>query len=210
MPFKLPAHTHLELSMATHSNTSAADTQLTPQQESFATGLALGLSQAEAYRRAYPKSVTWKDSTIWPQASKLAATYKVCTRVDELKSAAAKANGLTVELALREAARLAFFDIRKLLDANGRPIPLHELDDDTAAAIQGLELAVEKSGKGEETVLTEVRRYKMVDKNAALERVFKHLNLYANEHESASPLKAMADLLKLVQGSKLPISTARQ
>jgi hypothetical protein len=58
--------------MATHSNTSAADTQLTPQQESFATGLALGLSQAEAYRRAYPKSVTWKDSTIWPQPTRFA------------------------------------------------------------------------------------------------------------------------------------------
>jgi phage terminase small subunit len=196
--------------MATRRSASAVTTPLTPQQETFATGVALGLSQAEAYRRAYPKSVKWKDKTVWSKASTLSAVEKVWRRVDELKTAAAKANGLTVERALREAGRLAFFDIRKLLDANGRPIPLHELDDDTAAAIQGLELAMEKSGKGEETVLTKVRRYKMVDKNAALERVFKHLNLYANEHESASPMKAMADLMNLVRGSKLPISTARK
>lgn len=35
------------------------DKPLTPGQEAFATGIAAGLSQAEAYRQAYPKAKAW-------------------------------------------------------------------------------------------------------------------------------------------------------
>jgi len=60
------------------------DKALTVQQEAFAQGLASGLSQSAAYRQAYPKSQKWKDSTVWEQASKLAANNKVIARVAEL------------------------------------------------------------------------------------------------------------------------------
>lgn len=66
--------------------------RLTPKQEAFAAALATGVSQAEAYRQAFPSSGKWKDATVWAEASRLATTHKVSTRVAELQAeAAAKA-----------------------------------------------------------------------------------------------------------------------
>lgn len=46
---------------------------------------------------------------------------------------------ITTERILLERARLAFFEPQKLYDNLGRRIPIHLLDPDTAAAIQGVE-----------------------------------------------------------------------
>lgn len=62
---------------------------LTPKREAFAVGLAEGLSQAAAYRRAYPKSLDWKDATVWRRASEMAADREVQGRVAELAAATA-------------------------------------------------------------------------------------------------------------------------
>jgi hypothetical protein len=59
--------------------------KLTPQMEKFCQGVADGLSQADAYRQAYPKSKDWKPETLHPQASKMMADPKIATRVQELK-----------------------------------------------------------------------------------------------------------------------------
>lgn len=74
---------------------------MTPQQEAFAVALAQGQNQADAYRTAYPKSKKWAETSLWPEASRLAADPKVRARVDELKRQAAKANELTVTEHLR-------------------------------------------------------------------------------------------------------------
>lgn len=114
--------------------------------------------------------------------------------------------GLTTERLLQEAMRLAFFDIRKLVDAEGNPIPIQQLDDDTAAAIQGLELATEKS-RDDDGVVTTVRKYKIADKNSAIERLFKHKGLFKADNDQANPGNAMAQFMAELsaRGSRLPI-----
>lgn len=62
--------------------------KLTPREEKFAQGVADGLSQAEAYRQAFPNSAKWKDEAVWVNASKLMA--KVSLRVEELRAELAK------------------------------------------------------------------------------------------------------------------------
>jgi phage terminase small subunit len=74
---------------------------LTPNMEVFATGLASGLSQAEAYRKAYPSSLKWADKTVWEQASVLAKNNKVSTRVEELLAKACEENQITVDKVLK-------------------------------------------------------------------------------------------------------------
>ena len=114
--------------------------------------------------------------------------------------------GLTTERLLQEAMRLAFFDIRKLVDGEGNPIPIQQLDDDTAAAIQGLELATEKS-RDDDGNVTVVRKYKIADKNAAIERLFKHKGLFKADNDQSNPGNAMAQMLAELsaRGSRLPI-----
>jgi len=74
---------------------------LTPNMEVFAVGLASGLSQAEAYRKAYPSSLKWPDKTVWSKASELAANGKVSGRVKELLEKACEENQITVDKVLK-------------------------------------------------------------------------------------------------------------
>ena len=59
---------------------------LTPAQESFAQFVASGKNQSEAYRLAYPKSQSWKDSTVWSRASGLMRDSKVLARVEQIRA----------------------------------------------------------------------------------------------------------------------------
>lgn len=157
---------------------------LTPRQEAFACGLAQGLSQAEAYRRAYPASLKWKDQSVWDAASRLAAHAEVQHRVAGMAQKAAKANEVTVERVLREIARLAFQDPRKFFTPAGEPLPLHELDDDTAAALAGFEVLELWEGKGESRQFVGyVKKYKLADKGANLERLGRHLKMFTDRLE---------------------------
>ncbi|MDO8415499.1 MAG: terminase small subunit [Agitococcus sp.] len=73
---------------------------LTAAWEVFATELASGASQSDAYRKAYPRSLKWNDKSVWDNASKLAANTEVLQRVKDLQEKACKANEITVEKVL--------------------------------------------------------------------------------------------------------------
>lgn len=53
--------------------------------ETFAQGIAQGLSQRKAYREAFPNSERWKDETVDSKASNLAKEDKVLARLQELR-----------------------------------------------------------------------------------------------------------------------------
>lgn len=79
---------------------------LTAKREAFAAGLAQGLSQAEAYRRAFPSSLAWKDETVWSKASTLSKDGKVRARVAELQEKAAESSEFTVAEHMRTLSEL--------------------------------------------------------------------------------------------------------
>jgi len=60
--------------------------RLTVNQETFVNQLALGKTQREAYKIAYPNSVNWNDSSIDSQASRLFKRPQVKSRYEELIS----------------------------------------------------------------------------------------------------------------------------
>jgi phage terminase small subunit len=57
---------------------------LTAKQEAFVQNIIQGMSQADAYRSAYPNQ-KMSDKTVWETASKLMANPKVITRLEELR-----------------------------------------------------------------------------------------------------------------------------
>ena len=60
---------------------------LTASQEEFVKGLIEGKTNAEAYRKAYPKQAEkCKEKTIWEYASRLANNPKVKERLKELRA----------------------------------------------------------------------------------------------------------------------------
>ena len=79
---------------------------------------------------------------------------------------------ITKERILLEMRRLALFDVRSLYDENGHPLPVHLLSDDAAAAINGLDVvSIGNSDVG----VGQVMKYKIPDKNKALESLAKIL-----------------------------------
>lgn len=91
---------------------------------------------------------------------------------------------LTKERVQREIARIAFFDPRKMFRADGSPKAITELDDDTAAAIGGLEVLEEYDGTGKDRVLVgHVKKYKIADKNSALDKAAKILGQYEKDNK---------------------------
>ena len=78
---------------------------------------------------------------------------------------------------LNELARIAFFDIRNLLDDEGKPMKLSELDEETAAAIAGIKV----SQLGKEEGFAQVVEYKIADKLRALESLAKNLGLFKEQ-----------------------------
>lgn len=96
---------------------------------------------------------------------------------------------LTAERTRLEIARLAYFDPRKLFNKDGSPKGIHDLDDDTAAVIAGLEVLEQYEGAGDDRVFVGyLKKYKIADKNAALEKAAKIAGLYELDNAQNRPM----------------------
>ncbi len=86
---------------------------------------------------------------------------------------------ITQDRVLAEYARLAFFDVRKMFDKDGKPLDIQNLDDDTAAALVGLDVQDVYLGNGDDKEFAGyVKKYKMADKLKALEALGRHVGLF--------------------------------
>lgn len=102
-------------------------------------------------------------------------------------------SGISLERTLKEIARLAYFDPRKLFDADGKPIPINQLDDDTAAAIGGLKVATKGNA---EMGFGEITEYKVSEKKGALDMLMKNLGGYEADNKvevKESPLAGKSE-----------------
>lgn len=181
-----------------------ADAKLTGHQEKFALGMASGNTQADAYREAYPRSKKWKDEAVYVKASELMKNGKVLVRIAELKERITNTGIASAARVLLEASRLATFDPRKLFFDDGTPKPITALDDDTAAALAGLEVVEEFEGSGDERKFVGyTKKYKVADKNSALEKLFKHHGLYEKDNEQKTD--AISVFLTGLKSSALPV-----
>lgn len=178
---------------------------LTGPREKFALGVATGKTQADAYRDAYPGSKKWKDEAVYVAASRLMSDAKVSLRVKELKERITNTGIASAERVLLEASRLALFDPRKLFFDDGTPKPITALDDDTAAALAGLDVVEEFEGSGEDRKFVGyTKKYKVADKNSALEKLFKHHGLYEKDNEQKTD--PLVELLRSMNNSALPVA----
>ena len=129
--------------------------------------IAAGFSEASAGQRGY----------------ELLNEPAVAETLAARRKALQEAHGLTTERVLLELRRLALVDPRKLFGEDGNPLLPHELDDDTAAALAGVDVEELFEGRGDERVqIGNVRKFKLWDKGAALERAMKHLGLFERDN----------------------------
>jgi len=167
---------------------------LTSQQELFARRIAEGATQSAAYREAYPRSNNWKQDGVHAKASTLSADVRVSARVAHLRAEAVKRTEVTQDMVIKELARIAFFDIRKIFNQDGTLKKVHELDDDSAAAIASIELV--DIGADGQLVLS--KKFKTEGKIKALNLLGVNMGMFVHKVEDVT------DPLKKAMGNMTP------
>ena len=152
---------------------------------------------AAAIRAGYSERTS---RTIGPR---LLQNVAVRAEVDRKLAKIANRLEISAERVLQERARLAFFDVRKLLDATGKPKAIQDLDDDTAAALAGMDVIEQFEGSGQDRQFVGyLKKYKLTDKGANLERLMKHLGLYERDNEQKTdPLTALLHTIAKTSGN---------
>lgn len=92
---------------------------------------------------------------------------------------------ISAERVLQEIAKMAFVDARKFFNTDGSLKPATELDDDTAAALQGfdVEKLYQHFAKGAAQETGTVSKIKIADKTKSLELLGRHLKLFTDKVE---------------------------
>lgn len=121
-----------------------------------------------AIKAGYSASIAASKAYQWVSNSKVKP--HVFAAIEKARQQTAKKLELTREQVVEQYGRIGFSDVRKLFDAYGQIKPIHELDDDTAAAIQGVELDYQKQPDGE---FTPVLKIKIADRKGALDSIMK-------------------------------------
>ena len=115
---------------------------------------------------------------------KLRQKPTVAAAIAERDAQAMDNAGITSTRAWVEVARVAFFDHRKLVDDNGAPIPLHQLDADTVAAIAGIDIEELFAGRGEDRALVgTLKKYRAWNKVDALKMILQARKELVDRHE---------------------------
>jgi phage terminase small subunit len=103
---------------------------------------------------------------------------------------------ITADRVLVEIARLAFADITKLYDHQGRLRPIQDWDPDTRVAVLGIESHELFAGpQGARRPIGTAKKLRLADKTANLALLAKHLGLLTDKREGG---QEMSDLLKAV------------
>lgn len=154
--------------------------KLTPLQRLYIIEYLVDLNQTQAAIRA-----GYAPGSAKAKACDLMKNPRIKAEIDKAMQARVERTEITADRVLREYARLGFYDPRKLFNADGSPKGIHELDDDTAAAICGLDVMEIYEGHGKDrTFVGYLKKYKLPDKKGNLDSIAKHIGMNPPErHE---------------------------
>ena len=172
------------------------DMALTPKQERFVQEYLVDLNATAAAKRA-----GYSEKTAGEQAARLLTNVKIQLAIQEAQKLLRNRTEITQDMVIRETAKLAFFDIRKMFDKDGKPLDISNLDDDTAAALVGLDVQdVYEFNNDEKQFIGYIKKYKMADKLKALELLGKRFGTWEpqNKQQTAvEDLTALAEKLRV-------------
>ncbi|WP_088185845.1 terminase small subunit [Desulfosporosinus sp. FKA] len=150
--------------------------KLTIKQEEFVQGLFAGLSQRQAYKKAFDTS-NMADKTIDEKACLLAKKGKVRARISELTNELKERNMVTVERVLEELSNIAFDDIKNYIsfytDEKGQT-QIEVKNSDTIDTRNISEVSLSKK---------DGFKFKLYGKDSALIQIGKHLGMFVDRKE---------------------------
>lgn len=150
---------------------------MTDKQKIFCDEYLIDMNATRAYKVAYPSCK--KDKTARANSSRLIANANIQEYLDKRRKDRERRTEITQDMVLKELAKIAFLDIRKMYDDKGNLKYIHDIDDSTAGAITSIESIEEFAGYGENREqIGYNKKVKMSDKAKALELIGKHLGMF--------------------------------
>lgn len=160
--------------------------KLTPKQATFVSEYLLDLNATQAAIRAgYSKN---RASEIGYQ---LLQKTTVQAAIQEAKEARSERIEVSADRVLQELIRLGTSNVKQLFDNRGNLLDIHEIDDNTAAAISSIEVVMEKGQEGNETTVF-TKKVRFWDKKGSLELIGKHLGIFEPKQQETTADKAQA------------------
>lgn len=163
--------------------------RLTEKQKRFVSEYLIDLNATRAAERA-----GYKDPN---KGRQLVTKSNVAEAIQEAIQKREERTEIMQDMVIQELAKLGFFDIRKLFNNDGKPLDISKLDDDTAAALVGLD--VQDIADSDGNFIGFLKKYKMADKIKALELLGKHLGAWEpqSKHDvEIEDLTPLAEMLK--------------
>jgi phage terminase small subunit len=148
---------------------------LTPKQRQFVLEYAVDLNAKAAAERAgysqrMAKAIGWE----------LLRKPHVAAAIAAEMAAREKRTRVSADRVLEQLARMAYYDPRKMFEADGSLKAIGSMDDDEETALAGFEAVELVDG-------SVVRKVRLADRGAALEKLARHLGLLRERVELSGP-----------------------
>ena len=172
---------------------------MTNAQKRFCDEYLIDLNATRAYKVAYSRCK--KDETANVNGSKLLRNTKVQEYISQKQKEIEKRTEVTQDMVIKELAKIAFLDIRKLYTENGQLKNVADIEDDTGGTISSLETLEEYEGYGDDREkVGDTQKVKLLDKTKALELLGRHLGIFndkldVNVKEKEEKKNAISDIL---------------
>lgn len=175
---------------------ASAPGRLTSAQETYCAQRAAGASQADAYAAAYPNASRNSRQALSTRGYTLETnTPGIKERIAALRDIAERESETSVARLRKELACIALFNVQKLVDQDGNPKRLGDVDEETARALSGIDVvAFGNSELGVGTVL----KFRANSKIDAIKELLKLSGAYEldNKQKGQAQGEALADGLK--------------
>lgn len=178
---------------------------MTDAQKKFCDEYLIDLNATKAYKVAYPNCK--KDETANAASSRMLRNVKVQEYISERMKQREQRTEVTQDMVIKELAKIAFLDIRKLYTENGQLKNIADMDSETAGAISSLETLEEYEGYGNNREkIGDTQKVKLLDKTKALELLGRHLGIFndkidVNVKEKEEKKNAISDILNQMQSA---------
>lgn len=175
---------------------------LTPKRQRFVEEYLVDLNAAQAAIRA-----GYSKKTARSIGHELLTFPDVAAAIQAARARLSEDSGLTAELVDRKLARMVRADIRLAYDAKGRLRLPHEMTDDAASIVTGIEVVEEFDGHGEDRKqIGFTKKVKLADPVAILTLAARRLGMFEKENEQiGQAAAAFAAVRDQVKGGRLPV-----
>ena len=129
----------------------------------------------QAYKAAYPRVKSENGAAA--SATRLLKDARVQNYIDYRIQQAADKVEISVSRVLREEGRIAFSDLRQIFNGETTISP-DRLPDDIARAVSSIKINERSDSEGNKTI---TYAYRLWDKGRSLERIARHLGMFAEE-----------------------------